>query len=49
MRQWIQIEKMQNNDTAEYIDVSALKNEIASWNYPLHFIDFETIKPAIPF
>jgi hypothetical protein len=49
MRQWIQIEKMQNNDTTEYIDVDALKNEMTSWNYPLHFIDFETIKPAIPF
>lgn len=48
-RQWMQIEKMQNNDMSEYIDIDGLKAEMNSWKYPLHFIDFETIKPAIPF
>lgn len=48
-RQWLQIEKMQNNDTSEYIDKEELKTVMSKWNYPLHFIDFETIKPAIPF
>jgi len=27
----------------------ALREEIDTWNYPLHFLDFETISPAIPF
>lgn len=26
-----------------------LKDELARWTYPLHFLDFETIAPAIPF
>jgi len=48
-RQWMQIEKMTNNDTSEYIDKDGLKYAIEKWQYPLHFIDFETVKPAIPF
>jgi hypothetical protein len=27
----------------------ALRDELATWTYPLHFLDFETISPAIPF
>ena len=26
-----------------------LRDELGSWRYPLHFLDFETIAPAIPF
>lgn len=48
-RQWLQIEKMQRNDTQAYFDVAGIKNAIQQWQFPLHFIDFETIKPAIPF
>ncbi|HEX4046082.1 MAG TPA: DUF2779 domain-containing protein [Gammaproteobacteria bacterium] len=48
-RQWLQIEKMTNSDTSEYLDKDGLKNAMAKWHYPLHFIDFETVKPAIPF
>lgn len=48
-RQWLQIEKMQRNDMQEYIDIDGLKSEYEKWKFPLHFIDFETIKPAIPF
>lgn len=29
-------------------DVEAINREIAGWQYPLHFLDFETIGPAIP-
>lgn len=28
---------------------SALKAEMQTWSYPLHFIDFETCAPALPF
>lgn len=48
-RQWLQIEKVQNKDTTPYINKSALKKTFASWTYPLHFIDFETTRVAIPF
>jgi len=48
-RQWLQVEKVQNHDQSEWVDVSSLKNEITKWVYPLHFIDFETSMVAIPF
>ena len=47
-RQLLQIQKSKNNDNTEYLDVDSLRVEIASWTYPLHFIDFETAAPAIP-
>ncbi len=31
-----------------YIDKAAIRNAIAEWQYPLVFLDFETINPAIP-
>ena len=48
-RQWLQVEKAQNNNTAVWFDKSALSNEMGRWNFPLHFIDFETTRVAIPF
>ncbi|GGF72974.1 DUF2779 domain-containing protein [Alteromonas lipolytica] len=48
-RQWLQIEKIQNKDPSIHIDEDSLKAEMASWTYPLHFIDFETSAVAIPF
>jgi hypothetical protein len=29
-------------------DVEAIKHATASWRYPMHYLDFETIAPAIP-
>jgi len=48
-RQWMQIEKFKNNDQTPYIDKDGLKDELNSFTYPLHFIDFETSMVAIPF
>ncbi|MGB3725559.1 MAG: DUF2779 domain-containing protein [Glaciecola sp.] len=48
-RQWLQIEKVQQNDHSVYFDAGGMQNEMASWTYPLHFIDFETSAAAIPF
>ena len=42
-RQWRQVEK------ELWIDKEGLKKEMITWTYPLHFIDFETSMPAIPF
>jgi hypothetical protein len=48
-RQWLQIEKVKANDDSVYVDEIGLSAEIASWKFPLHFIDFETTMVAIPF
>lgn len=48
-RQWLQVEKTQKNDTSIWFDKSELRNEMRSWTFPLHFIDFETSRIAIPF
>ena len=32
-----------------YLDISGLKDEMRSWKFPLHFIDFETSAVALPF
>jgi len=48
-RQWLQVEKVQNADASAYIDKDGLRQELATWQYPLNFIDFETAQPALPF
>lgn len=48
-RQWIQIKKEVEEDDSIYIDIEGLKEEMNSWNYPLHFIDFETSAVPLPF
>ena len=48
-RQWLQIEKFASGDTGPWIDRLGLQNEMSNWRYPLHFIDFETTRVAIPF
>ncbi|MEA3452125.1 MAG: DUF2779 domain-containing protein [Bacteroidota bacterium] len=48
-RQWLQVEKEQNNDKTSFVDKAGLKSEMSKWKFPLHFIDFETSAVAIPF
>ena len=48
-RQWMQVEKVRNQDNTVYLDFDGLKHELDSHIYPLHFIDFETSMVAIPF
>ncbi|MDA9915488.1 DUF2779 domain-containing protein [Luminiphilus sp.] len=48
-RQWLQIEKVRDKDAAPYIETLGLKTEMVNWQYPLHFIDFETTRAALPF
>ena len=48
-RQWLQIQKYQNNDNSIWLDKRNMREEMNSWVYPLHFIDFETTMVAIPF
>jgi hypothetical protein len=32
-----------------YLDRDLMRREMAKWNWPLHFVDFETARPALPF
>jgi len=48
-RQWLQVKKRSVGDTDAYLAKTELEQEMASWIYPLHMIDFETITPALPF
>lgn len=48
-RQWLQVEKVHDHDTSVWLDDEGLGTEMKKWEYPLHFIDFETSMPAIPF
>lgn len=48
-RQWLQVKKAQARDTSIWIDHDGLRREMEHWTFPLHMIDFETSRVAIPF
>jgi hypothetical protein len=48
-RRWEQVRRVKDGDTGFYLDTDGLAEEMAKWKYPLHFIDFETASPALPF
>lgn len=48
-RQLVQIEAVKKADGQVFFDFNGLAAEIEKYNYPLHFIDFETATLAIPF
>ncbi len=48
-RQKLQYEAVIGKQKKDYIDIDGLKNEMKTWKYPLHMIDFETSIIAIPF
>ena len=48
-RQWIQIEKERDKDTSPYFDKTGFEEASKNWNYPYHFIDFETSIVPLPF
>ena len=48
-RQLAQVMKMTGRHDGSEVILPGLFQEMDSWNYPLHFIDFEGIAPAIPF
>lgn len=43
-----QVQVTLNDGPSEWIS-PGLKDELSRWVFPLHFLDFETISPAIPF
>jgi len=48
-RQWMQVTKAVGGDTSSHLDRDNLRAVMASWKFPLHFIDFETCRAVIPF
>lgn len=48
-RRMLQIDKVKSKDNSVYLDKQGLRKEMDSWVFPLHFIDFETSRVAIPF
>lgn len=48
-RQWLQVERVQNPALGPYFDKSGLSFELKKLQYPLHFIDFEATRNAIPY
>ena len=48
-RQTMQIMKATGHHSQEEAVLAGLFQEMDSWTYPLHFIDFEAVTPAIPF
>lgn len=48
-RQWLQIQKEQEQDSTPYLDIENLKITMNQWKFPLNFIDFETSAVALPF
>ena len=48
-RQWLQVTKCVKEDGSSYLDRDSLRAEMAGWRFPLHFVDFETCRAAIPF
>ena len=48
-RQWLQVCMAHDSAESPWIDRAGLTAEFDSLTYPLHFIDFETTRVAIPF
>lgn len=49
MRRRVQLRKTNSNDKTREFLKEPLQSVIKSWEFPLHFIDFETTRVAIPF
>lgn len=50
-RQWMQVGGLpeDDRDRGYFLDTTLVRNSMASWRFPYHFIDFETAAVALPF
>ena len=48
-RQRLQIDVWTGRKSDTWLDRKGVRMELAGWKYPLHFIDFETMRVALPF
>jgi hypothetical protein len=45
----LQVEEVKGIGEDRFLEAAALRETFQGWQYPLHFIDFETSRPALPF
>ena len=48
-RQRVQWEKVCSNEKSPFVDALGLTKSMSNWVFPLHFIDFETARGALPY
>jgi Domain of unknown function(DUF2779) len=48
-RHQLQVEEAQPTGRDKFLRTEALRVAFATWRFPLHFIDFETSRPCLPF
>jgi hypothetical protein len=48
-RHRLQIREARGEDAATLLRIGSLRDAFESWRYPLHFIDFETSRPTLPY
>ena len=48
-RQWMQVSGEWPSGEEFFLNRALIKREMSRWTFPLHFIDFETARVAIPF
>lgn len=48
-RQWMQVSGDLRGQSGFYLDRLLIADEMRKWTFPLHFIDFETSRVAVPF
>lgn len=48
-RQQLQIDVCTGKKPETFLDLDGIRAELSGWKFPLHFIDFETMRVALPF
>lgn len=48
-RHLLQVQEARGEGDPVFLERETLASEMAKWQFPLHFIDFETSRPALPF
>ncbi|WP_158755425.1 DUF2779 domain-containing protein [Dyella sp. S184] len=48
-RQWLQSEEARGALDGAFLRAAAIRKRLSTLSFPLHFIDFETSRPALPF
>lgn len=48
-RHALQVAEARGEGESIHLERETLRNALAQWTFPLHFIDFETSRPALPF
>lgn len=48
-RHWLQVAEARQEGEPRYLEGDSLLSAFSGWKFPLHFIDFETARPPLPF